>query len=103
MRGGVDFPPPPPPLPVFCAGMSCSHVPSISFVNPNPIPMKSPKSIIALIALSLLAAGASFAADAKKEAAVSKQAGCCAKAEAKGEKCTHECCVAAAKEGKNCE
>ena len=32
-----------------------------------------------------------------------KAAGCCAKAEAKGEKCGHGCCVEAAKAGNNCE
>ena len=30
-------------------------------------------------------------------------AGCCASAEAKGEKCTHGCCVEAAKADNNCE
>ena len=63
--------------------------------------MKSPKVLVALIAISFLAATSSFAGD--KDAPVSKQAGCCAKAEAKGETCGHSCCVAAAKEGKNCE
>ncbi len=65
--------------------------------------MKSPKSIVALVVLSLLAAGVTFAADEKKDAPASKQAGCCAKAEAAGEKCTHACCIEAAKAGNNCE
>lgn len=65
--------------------------------------MKSPKSIVALIVLSLFATGISFAEEAKKEAPVSKQAGCCARAEKDGKTCTHECCAAAAKDGKNCE
>jgi hypothetical protein len=65
--------------------------------------MKSPKSIVALIVFSLLATGVSFAEEAKKEAAASKPAGCCAKADAKAEKCTHECCAEAAKAGNNCE
>jgi hypothetical protein len=62
--------------------------------------MKSPKKIVALIVLSLFAAGLSFAGEEKKE---SKQAGCCAKAEKDGKACTHECCAAAAKDGNNCE
>jgi hypothetical protein len=65
--------------------------------------MKSPKSIVALFVLSLLATGISFAQEAKKEAPASKQAGCCAKAEKDGKACTHECCAAAAKDGNNCE
>ena len=64
--------------------------------------MKSNKLLLTLAIVSLFAGGALFAAEEKKEA-VSKQAGCCAKAEAKGEKCGHECCVAAAKDGNNCE
>ncbi|MES1168147.1 MAG: hypothetical protein ABUL61_03145 [Oleiharenicola lentus] len=62
------------------------------------------RNLIAVLALaSFVAGGSLFAADEKKEAPVSKQAGCCARAEAKGEKCTHECCVEAAKAGNNCE
>jgi hypothetical protein len=58
------------------------------------------RNILAVLALaSFVAGGSLFAADAP----VSKQAGCCARAEAKGEKCTHECCVEAAKAGNNCE
>ena len=62
--------------------------------------MKSKKFLLTLVAVSFLTAGLMFAADEKP---VSKQAGCCAKAEAKGEKCTHECCAEAAKAGNNCE
>jgi hypothetical protein len=61
--------------------------------------MKSPKSILALVVLALLSTGLAFAGDDKKE---SKAAGCCAKAEAKGEKCGHGCCAEAAKDGNNC-
>ena len=62
------------------------------------------KNLRLLLALAVAGfAAAALQADEKKDAPVSKVAGCCAKAEAKGEKCTHECCVAAAKEGKNCE
>ena len=65
--------------------------------------MKSTKSIVTLVVLSLLTAGFTYAAGDNKEAPASKTAGCCAKAEAKGEKCGHECCAAAAKDGNNCE
>lgn len=65
--------------------------------------MKSPKSIIALVVLSLLTAGLAYASSDKNEAPASKQAGCCTKAEAKGEKCGHGCCAEAAKDGNNCE
>jgi hypothetical protein len=65
--------------------------------------MKSPKTIVALIVLSLFATGLSFADEAKKDAPAAKPAGCCAKAEKAGEKCGHGCCVEAAKEGNNCE
>lgn len=52
---------------------------------------------------SLLATGIAFAGDENKTAPASKSAGCCAKAEAKGEKCGHGCCAEAAKDGNNCE
>lgn len=42
-------------------------------------------------------------AQASVEKKVSKAAPCCAKSEAKGEKCGHGCCVEAAKAGNNCE
>jgi hypothetical protein len=64
--------------------------------------MKSPKSIVALIVLSLLAAGISFAEEAKKEAPAAKPANCCAKAEKDSKACGHECCATAAKDGDNC-
>jgi hypothetical protein len=60
------------------------------------------KNMLAVLALaSFVAGGSLFAADEKAPA--SKPAGCCAKAEAKGEKCSHECCAEAAKAGNNCE
>jgi len=65
--------------------------------------MKSPKSIVALVVLSLLTAGFAYAAGDEKEAPASKPAGCCAKSDAKGEKCGHGCCAEAAKDGNNCE
>lgn len=65
--------------------------------------MKSTKSIVALVVLSLLTAGLAHATSDKKEAPASKPAGCCAKSDAKGEKCGHGCCAEAAKDGNNCE
>jgi hypothetical protein len=65
--------------------------------------MKSNKFLLTLAVLSLFTAGVTFAADEKTEAPASKPAKCCAAAEAKGEKCTHECCAEAAKAGNNCE
>ena len=65
--------------------------------------MKSTKSIVALVVLSLFTAGFAYASGDNKEAPASKQAGCCAKSEAKGEKCGHGCCAEAAKDGNNCE
>jgi hypothetical protein len=59
---------------------------------------KSSKFISALAAISILAAGALFAADK----AVSKPGGCCTKAAKAGNTCAHPCCVAAAKDGNNC-
>ena len=64
--------------------------------------MKSIKSIAAVVAASLLIAGFAFAADAKKDAAAAKTAGCCAKAQAADKACSHGCCVEAAKAGENC-
>ncbi len=60
--------------------------------------MKSSKFIAAFAALSMIAAGALFAAD--KEA--SKPGGCCTKAAKDGKTCAHPCCVEAAKAGNNC-
>ena len=65
--------------------------------------MKSLRSIITLVVLSLLTAGLTYASNDKKEAQASKPAGCCAKSDAKGEKCGHGCCTEAAKDGNNCE
>lgn len=61
--------------------------------------MKTIRLILALAVVGFVTAGLQ-AADEKKE---SKTAPCCAKAEAKGEKCGHGCCVEAAKAGNNCE
>jgi hypothetical protein len=59
------------------------------------------KSIRLLLTVAIVGlAAAVLQAGENKE---SKPAGCCAKAEAKGEKCTHECCAEAAKAGNNCE
>ncbi len=65
--------------------------------------MKSNKFLLTLAVLSLFTAGVTFASDAAKDAPAAKPAGCCAKKEAAGEKCAHECCTAAAKDGNNCE
>ncbi len=46
---------------------------------------------------------ASLQAQASADKKESKSAPCCAKAETKGEKCSHGCCVEAAKAGNNCE
>lgn len=65
--------------------------------------MKSQKFLLPLAIVSIFAGSALFAADEKKDAPVSKQAGCCAKAEKAGEKCGHGCCAEAAKADNNCE
>lgn len=59
---------------------------------------KSSKFISALAAISIMAAGALFAADK----AESKPGGCCVKASKDGKTCAHPCCVEAAKAGNNC-
>lgn len=59
--------------------------------------------LILVLAVTGFVAAALQAGEEKKEAPVSKPAGCCAKAEAKNEKCGHGCCVEAAKAGNNCE
>ena len=64
--------------------------------------MKKSKSLIAFAMVSLFAASFAFAADAKKDDAAPKVAGCCAKAKADGKACGHACCVEAAKAGNNC-
>ena len=69
--------------------------------NPR-IPMKNLRLILVL-AVTAFAAAAVQAEEAKKDAAESKPSKCCAKADAKGEKCSHECCADAAKAGNNCE
>lgn len=60
--------------------------------------MKSSKFVAAFAALSIIAAGALFAAD--KDA--SKPGGCCTKAAKDGKTCAHPCCVESAKAGNNC-
>lgn len=60
--------------------------------------MKTIRLIVAFALVGFAAAALQAGSD-KQE---SKAAGCCAKAEAKGEKCGHGCCVEAAKEGNNC-
>lgn len=57
---------------------------------------KSSKFLAAFAAMSLLAAGALFAADE------SKPGKCCANAAKDGKTCAHPCCVDAAKAGNNC-
>jgi hypothetical protein len=62
--------------------------------------------LVAMMAFGLtLGAALMHAEPAKSEPAKAAPAKgkCCAKKEAAGEKCTHECCTAAAKDGKNCE
>ncbi len=63
--------------------------------------MKNLRFILALAVAGF--AAAAIQAEDKKDDHGSKQAGCCARAEAKGEKCTHECCVDAATHDNNCE
>jgi hypothetical protein len=65
--------------------------------------MKSSKLLLPLLIASCFAVAGLFAEEAKKDAPLSKPAGCCAKSEANGEKCGHGCCVEAAKAGNNCE
>lgn len=55
--------------------------------------MKSLKMMCAVACTVAFVAVSAFAADQS----------CCLKAIAKGEKCKHECCTAAAKDGKVCE
>jgi hypothetical protein len=60
--------------------------------------LKSMKSFVALVALSLVTAGFAFAADQ----AASKAGKCCVAAAKDGKTCAHPCCVEAAKAGNNC-
>lgn len=55
-------------------------------------------SILTVVITSLALAGSGIAADKQYKAG-----GCCDKAQKKGEKCAHPCCVAAEKDGKVCE
>ena len=70
-----------------------------------PFPMKNIRLLLALAVASLVTAALVNAEEAKKEAAhpAGTEAKCCMKADKNHEKCTHECCVATGKEGKNCE
>lgn len=65
--------------------------------------MNPKKYLLPLVIATCFTVGGLFAAEAKKEAPESKPAGCCTKAEAKGEVCGHGCCVEAAKADNNCE
>lgn len=71
------------------------------YPNPNRYPPMKSLRLIPVIALGLILGFAvSRAEEAKHEGVHAK---CCAKAEKNGEACKHECCVAAAKDHKNCE
>jgi hypothetical protein len=63
-------------------------------------PMKTIRLVLTLAVVSLVTAAVQ--AEEKKDAAAPHAAKCCAKAEGKGEKCSHDCCVEAAKAGDNC-
>jgi hypothetical protein len=59
---------------------------------------KSMKSLVALVALSLVTAGFALAADK----AENKAGKCCVAAAKDGKTCAHPCCVEANKAGNNC-
>ena len=60
--------------------------------------------LLRLIPLLALVAAFGYSFSRAEEAKpAGTEAKCCAKAEKAGEACKHECCVAAAKEHKNCE
>ncbi|MDI1335090.1 MAG: hypothetical protein PSU94_02810 [Lacunisphaera sp.] len=68
--------------------------------------MKNIRFLLALALASFVTAALVNAEEPKKEEAkkpAGTEAKCCMKSEKNHEKCAHECCVAAAKEGKNCE
>ena len=67
--------------------------------------MKNIRLLLALAVASFLTAALVNAEEPKKQEAkkAGTEAKCCLKAEKNGEKCTHECCVAAAKDHMNCE
>lgn len=65
--------------------------------------MKTIRLMLALAVVGVAAALVQADDHAKDAAPASKQAGCCAKAEAAGKTCEHNCCVEAAKAGNNCE
>ena len=56
-----------------------------------------------LLALSRAFTLVAVAADTKVDTSKFKDGGCCQKADKKGEKCNHPCCVKAAKDSKVCE
>jgi hypothetical protein len=61
------------------------------------------KNLRLALALAVAAfAAAAVQAEDKKDAPAGQPAKCCAKAEGKGEKCSHDCCVEAVKAGDNC-
>ena len=70
------------------------------------------KQIASLLVIALVCASVAFAAspspDVKpatttKESSKFKAGGCCDKADKKGDKCQHPCCVKVAADGKVCE
>ena len=64
------------------------------------------KALSLLLVCTLLAVAADILAvdgDTKVDTTKFKDGGCCQKADKKGEKCAHPCCVKAAKDAKVCE
>lgn len=73
---------------------------SLHFAVPH-IPMKNVRLVLLLAVTAFVAAAVQ--AEDKKDAPAGKPSKCCASADAKGEKCSHDCCVEAAKAGDNCK
>ncbi|RXK55968.1 hypothetical protein ESB00_08850 [Oleiharenicola lentus] len=65
--------------------------------------MKSLRIIVASFVLGFTAMALQAEGEKKDKEMPAKAAGCCAKAESKGDQCTHGCCVEAAKADNNCE
>ncbi len=65
--------------------------------------MKSLRLIVASVVLAFTSVALCAEGEKKDKEMPAKAAGCCTSAEAKGEQCTHGCCVEAAKAGNNCE
>ena len=65
--------------------------------------MKTLRLIVAFAVVGFAATALQAVPDEKDKEMPAKAAGCCASAQAKGEQCTHGCCVEAAKAGNNCE